>query len=98
MPGSDLTTWHRKLHEAGGRVIGTPHVPTLTQELATVATRVWGPDGMYVTLYRQGQMTATGRVRWRGATVPAVNETVTLVKPMGNMNLGWAIPRTISAS
>jgi len=100
LPNSAMATLHQKLHEGGGRPVGSPHTPGDVQEVVVIDSVWYGSDGRYVRVRRQGQTGATGVLRWCGAkaTAPVPEDKAILVKPLGSMNLGWVLPNTTAAS
>ena len=96
--GQALKGLIRQAHEQGGRPVGSPNVPNDAQERVTIAAVWYGHDGVYVRVYRQGQTVATRPIPWRGSVAPVVNAKATLVKPMGNLNIGWVLPATVAPS
>ena len=97
--GQALKGLIRQAHEQGERLVGSPNVPNDKQESVIIAAVVPDSDGMYVRVYRQGQVVATRPIPWRGSIAPVTTppgNRATLIKPMGNLNLGWVQPRTLA--
>jgi hypothetical protein len=96
--GQALSEAINRAHDQGGRPVGSPRVPSDSQEPVSIASVWYGPDACYVKVKRQGQTATTTYIPWVGSIAPVALAKATLVKPMGNANIGWVQPKTVASA
>lgn len=85
-----LNAWHKQAHSGDNPKRGS--VRRTVEEKAEIASVVYGSDGVYVRVKRQGQTVPTRPIRWFSTSDPQTGMSCSVIKYQESINTAYAKP------